>query len=182
MLSSNIPGTNIQFNEAEDAFTIIRPMIEITGGFSLGQVCKITGLLPSTIQNWVKRKYIPAPVNKKYLERHISRLLLVSVLRDYVEMDDIGSLMKYINGDTEDETDDIISESLLFDYFCRAIRALDETSLNDDNIDSIVNNIIINEDINHKKKLLIALKTMIYAYIAKECQEQIDMNISKLKG
>lgn len=181
MLSLDIPGTNIKFNESEDAFTILKPMIEITGGFSLGQVCKITGLQTSTIQNWVKRKYIPAPVNKKYLERHISRILLVSVLRDHVDLEDIGRLMSYINGDTEDESDDIISESLLFDYFCRAVRKLDEISLNEDNIDEILSNIIINEDVAHKAKLLLALKTMVYAYIAKQCQQQININLEQLR-
>ena len=181
MLSQTIPGTNIMFNEADDAFTILRPMIDITGGFSLGQVCKITGLQSSTIQNWVKRKYIPSPVNKKYLERHISRILMVSTLRDFIDIEDIGRLMYYINGDTEDESDDIISESLLFDYYCRAIRTLDDTTLTENNIDSIINNIIIDVDKDHKEKISIALKVMVYAYIAGECQKQININLQHLR-
>ena len=69
MLNETIPGTNISYSEADDAFSVFRPMIEITGGLSLGQVCTITGLQPSTIQNWVKRSFIPHPENKKYYRR-----------------------------------------------------------------------------------------------------------------
>ena len=82
MQAKTIPGTNIVYGNNEDAFSVLKPMIEITGGFSLGQICRITDLQTSTIQNWVKRGYVPHPDNKKYYERHLSRIfsMLSSIL------------------------------------------------------------------------------------------------------
>lgn len=181
MLSTTIPGTNIKYDASEDAFSIIRPMIEITGGFSLSQICNITGLNDTTIQNWVKRSYVPRPVNKKYQERHIARILLISSLRDVMNIEDIGELMVLINGDTEDESDDIISEANLFDYFAKALRQLDEKSLNDENIDIVLRQLLKKEDSQHKGKLVKALKVMVYAYISGRCLQQIELNLEDLR-
>ena len=70
MLSKTIPGTNIEYRGNTDASDILRSMLQITGGLSLSQVCRITGLQTSTIQNWVKRSYVPKPEKKKYYEIH----------------------------------------------------------------------------------------------------------------
>ena len=182
MLSKTIPGTNIEYKNSDDAFTVLKPMIEITGGLSLGQLCTITNLNPSTIQNWVKRSYVPRPINKKYTERHISRILMISALRDCMNIEDIGELMVYVNGDTEDESDDIISESKLYDYFCKALKNIDDMSLNDENIESVVRKLIEDENVDNKEKLLKALKIMIYAYISGKCLEQINTNLKQLRG
>ena len=112
-----IPGTNIAYGDNKDAFSVLRPMIQITGGLSLGQICRITNLQSSTIQNWVKRGFVPRPEHKKYYERHLSRILLISALRDCMNIEDIGELMVLINGDTDDAGDDIISETALYDVF-----------------------------------------------------------------
>ena len=181
MLSKTIPGTNISYNENDDAFSIIRPMIEITGGLSLSQVCKITGLQQSTIQNWVKRSFVPRPISKKYQERHMSRILLIAALRDCMNIEDIGELMSLINGDTDDESDDIISESTLFDYFCKALKNMDEMSLNEENIDRVIEDLLKSEDEGNHQRLQLALKVMVYAYIAGRCLEQIAYNLSELR-
>ena len=180
MLNEKIPGTNISYSEADDAFSVFRPMIEITGGLSLGQVCTITGLQPSTIQNWVKRGFIPHPENKKYYERHLSRILLISALRDCMNIEEIGELMVLINGDTDDESDDIVSESSLYDYFCKTVRSMDQRELNDEYIEETILNIL--KDTDHQEKLLPALKVMVYAYVSGKCLKQIKINLSKLRG
>ena len=182
MLVENIPGTNIKYGENKDAFSILRPMIEITGGLSLGQICSITNLQPSTIQNWVKRSYVPRPINKKYHERHVSRILLISALRDSMNIEEIGELMILINGDTEDESDDIISESNLFDYFCRCILKLDESSISNKNISEIISKTISDSNAVHLDRLKSALTIMIYAYILGECKKQINKNLYELRG
>ena len=108
MAGKIIPGTNIEYGNSKDAFSVLRPMIEITGGLSLSQICRITNLQTSTIQNWVKRGFVQRPDHKKYYERHLSRILLIAVLRDCMNIEDIGELMQLINGDTDDESDDIV--------------------------------------------------------------------------
>ena len=182
MSAKIIPGTNIEYGDKEDAFSVLRPMIEITGGFSLGQICRITGLQPSTIQNWVKRGFVLRPDHKKYYERHLSRILLISALRDCMNIGDIGELMWLINGDTEDESDDIISETALYDSFCKAVKHLDDTSLNFEEIDHTIDEILQSEDVAVRERLSMALKVMVYAYLSGKCQRLIDMHLSRLRG
>ncbi len=177
-----IPGTNIEYGQSDDAFSVLRPMIEITGGLSLGQICRITGLQSSTIQNWVKRGYVPHPDQKKYYERHLSRILLISALRECMNIEEIGELMMLINGDTDDESDDIISETKLYDYFCKAVKNLNELSLEGENIENSIAEILKNEDEANKDKLTLALKVMVYAYISGLCLKKIEVNLKGLRG
>ena len=181
MLTNTIPGTNISYTDTHDAFSVFRPMLEITGGLSLGQICKITDLQPSTIQNWVKRGYVQRPEKKKYYERHLSRILLISSLRDCMNIEEIGELMVLINGDTEDESDDIVSESKLYDYFCKAVKEMDNRMLNDETINSVIHNVLINEDNPNKSKIVSALKVMVYGFISGNCMKQIKANLEELR-
>lgn len=181
-MNFEIPGTNMKYSSENDAFSMFRPMIEITGGLSLSQVCSITGLQASTIQNWVKRGYAPRPINKKYLERHLARILLISSLRDCMNIEDIGELMKLINGDTEDESDDIVSESKLYDYFSNCINTLNCKTIEDGEIEKAINDVLKNEELVVKEKLVYALKVMVYAYMSGKCLKQISVNLAKLKN
>jgi len=181
MLTKMIPGTNIAYTESDDAFSVFKPMIEITGGLSLGQVCSITGLQTSTIQNWVKRGFVPHPDNKKYYERHLSRILLISALRECMNIEEIGELMKLINGDADDESDDIVSESRLYDYFCKSIRNLETKHLSDEYITGTIETILENENSSCKDRLLPALKVMVYAFISGACLKEINLNLSILR-
>ena len=177
-----IPGTNIAYGDNKDAFSVLRPMIQITGGLSLGQICRITNLQSSTIQNWVKRGFVPRPEHKKYYERHLSRILLISALRDCMNIEDIGELMTLINGDIDDESDDIISETALYDVFCEAVRELDERSLNMQEIEHCIDELVLHEDRSAKERLSMALKVMVYAYLCGKCLKQIQLNLSRLRG
>ena len=181
MLTNTIPGTNISYTDTHDAFSVFRPMLEITGGLSLGQICKITDLQPSTIQNWVKRGYVQRPEKKKYYERHLSRILLISSLRDCMNIEEIGELMVLINGDTEDESDDIVSESKLYDYFCKAVKEMDNRMLNDETISNVINDVLIKEDNPNKSKIVYALKVMVYGFISGNCIKQIKANLEELR-
>ena len=79
-----VPGTNLKYEGGRGMFSLLRPMIQAADGLTLGQVCSITGLAPATIQNWVKRGFVSRPIQKKYRERQLARILLISSLRDYI--------------------------------------------------------------------------------------------------
>lgn len=180
-MENYIPGTNIKLLDINDVFSTFKVMIDTCGGLSLSQVCSITGLQTSTIQNWVKRKFVPSPIKKKYYERHLARILLISALRDSMNIEDIGELMILINGDTEDESDDIVSESKLYDYFCKSISYLTTITLDDERIEEVIRQAIDAEEVKNQEKLIYALKVMVYAYINGKCLLQINMNLEKLK-
>ena len=61
-----IPGTTLtgQREEADRIGEQFQALF-LAGGLSLSQVSAITGLEPYTVQNWVKRRLLPPPENKK---------------------------------------------------------------------------------------------------------------------
>ena len=129
MLQEHVPGTVMPYSEAGGMFAMFRPLIQATDGLTLGQVCAITGLEPSTVQNWVKRGFVAHPVRKKYHERQLARILLISALRESMQIDRIGELMALVNGSADDTGDDIVSEEQLYDYLCEAIGQTDALTL-----------------------------------------------------
>ena len=165
-----IPGTNDLFDNS-NTFDNYKKMIELGNGVTLGQICNITKLEPHVIQNWVKRGYIPHPVNKKYFTKHLARILLINALRKTMYIEDVGKLMVIINGDVDDESDDLISEEDLYKLFSNIIYKIDD--LND--VDRII-------DKKVKKKVLNScMKVMIYAYIASEFSKKSQSYFNEIK-
>ena len=156
-----VPGTSKTYKN-EDAFDEFKQIIELTNGLSLGQVCSITSLDPSVIQNWVKRKYVARPVAKKYYDKHLARILLINALRESMKIEDIGRLMELINGDVEDESDDLLSEADLYNLFAKVIYHLEDENI-EKTIKQVMQSVNMNDD-----KLFTALEVMVYAYISSE--------------
>lgn len=97
-----------------------------TNGLLLMQIREITGLDTPIIQNWVNREWVPRPVCKRYGKEHLGRILIVNMLRSTTKMEDIARLLRYINGDTNDREDDILSDDALYIALCEAIDAEEE--------------------------------------------------------
>ena len=87
-----IPGTTMKYTEQarESAFSLISPVLEATGGLTLSQLSKLTGLEGTTIQNWIKRGWVSATKGKKYSEKQILRILLINMLRKAMKLEDIA--------------------------------------------------------------------------------------------
>ena len=68
-----IPGTTLKFTETarDAAFSVISPVLEATGGLTLSQLSKLTGLEGTTIQNWIKRGWVSSTKGKKYSEKQV---------------------------------------------------------------------------------------------------------------
>ena len=156
-----IPGTTMKFSEQarESAFSLISPVLEATGGLTLSQLSKLTGLEGTTIQNWIKRGWVSATKGKKYSEKQILRILLINMLRKAMKLEDIANLMRYINGDVEDTSDDIIEDILLYDILCRIIFTAEH-------IKSLVAGEIAdnNSEIADAEKLRKAMYVMVMGY------------------
>lgn len=179
----NIPGTTIPFNSLlSGANLIFEQMIEAAGGLSLSQVCSITGLEGSTIQNWIKRGFVSKPVNKKYYNRQLFRILIIGVLRDSMQIEQIVSLLKVVNRMVSNGQDDIIGDEKLFNYLCAAIRSLDiENGINKEKIEDDIADII--KDYSNKNnricKLKEVLSIMTYGYITSLLKNKTDMMYSE---
>ncbi len=121
-----LPGTTLPYYEEEgSAFLPIRKMVLEAGGFSLSQLCTLTGLEGTTIQNWVKRGWVPkSDHNKKYAERQVARILLISALRDGLQLDQIAMLTDSMNVPAGRGHPGQENEPQLYDCFARAVHRL----------------------------------------------------------
>lgn len=165
-------------------FAMFRPMIQATDGLTLRQVCSITGLEGSTIQNWIKRGFVSHPVEKKYRARQLARILLISSLRDCMKIDNIGSLLRIINGNADDTGDDIISEEQLYDYLCEIIGSADAGTLTNETVPQAVRAVTkdyIPTDDTASERLNEALTVMVYAYIAGQYKKEAEKRFKELK-
>ncbi len=171
-MKRSIPGTAMEFSEqARDfAYSVIAPVIDATGGLTLSQLSKLTGLEGSTIQNWIKRGWVASPDGKKYLHKQVIRILLINMLRGALKLDDIAKLMVYVNGDVVDTSDDIIDDDVWYNILCRIIFTAEDRGAFDSEtikkliaaeLDSSSSEIHIHSD---EYKLHKAMYVMIMAY------------------
>ena len=156
-------------------FAAFVPLIRAADGLTLSQVCALSSLEPSTVQNWIKRGFVPHPVGKKYHERHLSRIMLIADLRECLQIDRIGSLMRFINGNADDESDDIIPEETLYDLFHEVAHELD-SGLPPDGIEPVIERCAVRylPDDAARERVARALAVMSYAYIAGRYKQRAD--------
>ena len=113
-----IPGTVLQADRTADIEQQFSAML-LGGGFVLSQGTGITGLEAYTVQNWVKRGFLAPPERKHYSLKQLCRIMNINMLKNVLPMERIVGLLSYINGDLEDESDDIIDDSRLYFMFAR---------------------------------------------------------------
>ena len=116
----NIPGTVLMANEQETEHMeeTFRAMF-LGGGMVLSQVAAVTGLEPYTIQNWVKRGFLPPPQHRKYSMGQLCRILNINMLKNTLSLETICGLLGYINGKLDETSDDIIDDAELYFLFVR---------------------------------------------------------------
>ncbi len=154
----------------------VAPLINAADGLTLGQICSLTELEPSTIQNWIKRGFVPHPVRKKYHRRHLARILLIAQLRESMQIDRVGELLCFVNGDADDESDDLIPEEDLYDIFHHIALELERRKPAPDDVEELVNSIAREELLGFegKDKILNALNIMAYTHIANLYKRKAD--------
>ncbi len=115
-----IPGTTLQVDrvEADRTEEKFRSMF-LAGGMVLGQVAQITGLEPYTIQNWVKRGFLPPPTNRRYTLSQLCRVIQINMLKNALSLETVCDLLMYINGKLDESSDDIIDDATLYFLFVR---------------------------------------------------------------
>ena len=115
-----IPGTVLKADR-EDAVHVDQQFSSmfLAGGIVLSQVSGITGLEAYTVQNWVKRGFLSPPERKRYSLEQLCRIININMLKSVLPMERIVGLLSYINGDLDDESDDIIGDSQLYFMFVR---------------------------------------------------------------
>ena len=115
-----IPGTVLQIEkENADGVEEMFSSMFLAGGMVLSQVANISGLEPYTIQNWVKRGFLSPPQHKRYSIDQLCRILQINMLKSVLSLEQICSLLSYINGKLDETSDDIIDDAHLYFLFVR---------------------------------------------------------------
>ena len=178
-----IPGTVLTAprEEAANVENLFRSMF-LAGGIVLSQVSGITGLESYMVQNWVKRGFLAKPLQKRYTLRQLCRIININMLKSALAMEDICGLLTYINGQLDDESDDLIDDSALYFMFVRLAARVRE--LNDpDERDQILDDMLADyqEPVpGARQRVREVLRIMLTAWVAARMRQEAERMLKNL--
>jgi hypothetical protein len=179
-----LPGTATTYiDRGEKGFSKIEMLLEATGGLSLSQVCAVTGLEGSTIQNWVKRGWVAHPKGKRYEEIHIARILIINALKECIKLEHIALLMSYINGPAEDTSQTIIKESELFNFLCEALDRMGQPDNGSRGVEAVVETVIKDYQgptADAQIRIRKSLSLMIYACVCTDVKRRTEAMMDQI--
>ena len=183
-----IPGTILKRKEMGDVtgLEFLKKIFFISSGVMLSQIREISGIDGSTLQNWTKRGWVANSKLKRYDMDQVAHILIINMLRDCMQLDRITFVIRYINGNVNDRTDDIISDSVLYDYICRILDRLlydEETTYDIGSLRACIGE--VTRDYEEKvtgarKRLNQALEIIIAAYYASLIKRYSDSLVEAL--
>lgn len=183
-----VPGTVVYRKDMEGStgLDFLEKIFFLKEGILLTQVRNIAGVDGSTLQNWVKRGWVPNTTNKLYSMDMFARIVIINMLRDTMQLSKISFLLSYINGEAGNTEDDIIPESKLYDYICKITDTiLSDESYSNERLRAHIENCIDDADINKnianaKERLVSALEVIITARYAALVKAHSDELYDKL--
>lgn len=118
-----IPGTKLKKSEMDGltGLAFLKKVFFVSSGVMLTQIRDISGIDSSTLQNWTKRGWVANSHLKRYDIDQVAHILIINMLRSCMRLDRIAYLIQYVNGAVDDRSDDIIPDSILYDYICRTL-------------------------------------------------------------
>ena len=178
-----IPGTTLteKRSEADRIDSLFHSMF-LAGGLTLSQVAAITGLETHTIQNWVKRGFLAPPRGKRYDMEQVCRIINMNLLKGTLPLEQICSLMTYLNGVLSDESDDLVDDTKLYFMFVRLAARARHIGGSQDWDDALVQ---ITEDYEEpvpgaREKLIRVLKIMLTVWFANTLRNAAESMIAEL--
>ena len=153
----------------------------LAGGLTLGQISGITGLEPYTIQNWVKRGFLAPPEKKHYTLQQLCRILCINTLKSVLPMEKVCGLLRYVNGQLDDSSDDLIDDAALYFLFtdlAARIRELDQDR------DAILDNALAEykEPVpGARERVRQVLRVMLTAWLAARMRQEAEQLLQSLE-
>ena len=180
-----LPGTVLQIPQKDDyhirqAFS----SLFLGGGIVLSQVSGITGLEPYTVQNWVKRGFLPPPQHKRYTLRQLCRIININMLKGVLPMEQICGLLTYINGHLDDVSDDIIDDSQLYFMFVELAMQVRGFSDDADRETALARILTTYEEPvpGARQRVEKVLRIMLTGYLAARLQQQTESLLSEIRS
>ena len=180
-----IPGTAIRGSRA-DVEASIRQLagMFLGGGMIRSQLASVSGVEPHDIQNWVKRGFLSNPVNKRYSCRQFCRIAIINMLKTTLPLERICSLLSYVNGRLDDESDDLIDDTVLYFMFLR-LAARARHIGGKDRWDVAIADILSNYDEpcpGAKERIDRVLRIMLTAWIGVQTIRRAEQMLSELEA
>ena len=180
-----IPGTALRGSRAEVEASIrqIEGMF-LGGGMIRSQMASVSGVEAHDIQNWVKRGFLSSPVKKRYSCNQFCRIVTINMLRTAMPMEKICSLLAYVNGRLDDESDDLIDDTVLYFMFLR-LAARARHIGGKDNWDAAIADILkdYQEPIpGAKERIDKVLRIMLTAWIGVQTIRKAELMLSELEA
>ena len=178
-----IPGTVLQIprEDAERVEDIFSSMF-LAGGMVLSQVSGVTGLEPYTVQNWVKRGFLAPPEHKRYTLRQLCRIININMLKGVLPMERICGMLSYINGQLDNESDDIIDDSRLYFMFtalAAKVRELDNEEQREKRLKQVMEN--YTEPVEGARvRVEKVLRIMLTAYVAARMRQAAENMLDEI--
>ena len=178
-----VPGTTLEEDRAR-AHLIHREFraMFMAGGLTLSQVSAITGLETHTIQNWVKRGFLSPPRNKRYDMEQVCRIINMNLLKGGLALEQICSLMTYLNGVLSDESDDLVDDTVLYFMFVKLasrVRDIGSQAEWDEALEQITAEYV--EPVpGAKDKLIRVLKIMLTVWVSNTLRTAAERMLNEL--
>ena len=138
--------------------------------------------LSGRLRGWVKRGFLSNPVGKRYSLRQFSRIAIINMLKGVMSLEKICGLLSFINGELDDESDDLIDDTLLYFMLLRLAsqaRHIGGTRSWDDVIPEILES--YSEPVpGAKERIDKVLRIMLTAWIAACTMHQAEQMLSEL--
>lgn len=172
-----LPGTTVEVNENNTAQGFLDSAFVI-GGLVLSQIVQLTELEPHTVQNWVKRKFISPPVQKKYDCNQFCRIAIINMLKDTFNIERIAGMLDYAEayGGADDMTVYII--------FSNVIAALPEDAVGArTDVDEVISTELNKRPLSGQsiKRLHETIKVMVMAFISARIGRRADLLLKQLE-
>ena len=179
-----IPGTVLKADRTQAAQIPEQFRAMFMGGdLVLSQVAGITGLESYQVQNWVRRGFLTPPEKKRYTLRQLCRIININMLKGVLPIEKVCSLLGYINGQLNDESDDIIDDSRLHFMFVELAahaKELYEPAGAEKLLEECLADYIEPRP-GAKQRVKEALRIMLTAYLAERMRQEAERMLLNLK-
>ena len=179
-----IPGTTLDTDRsaADHVDQQFRSMF-LAGGLTLSQVASITGLEPYAIQNWVKRGFLSPPKNRRYTMPQVCRIITINMLKGALTLEQICSLLGFINGDLADDSDDIIDDATLYFMFVKLAAHARHIGGDTDWDQALMDATVDYEEpyAGARDRVVQVLRVMLMAWISSRFQAQVNEMVNQLQ-
>jgi len=179
-----IPGTVLQADRSQAPQIKERfEALFLGGDLVLSQVSGITGLEPYQVQNWVRRGFLTPPQKKRYTLRQLCRIININMLKGVLPIEKVCSLLGYINGQLDDESDDIIDDSALYFMFVELAARVKEL-YDPDLAEQLLEQSLIGYAEPYpgaKQRIKNALRIMLTAYLAERMRQEAEKMLNEVK-